>query len=74
MARKDVQLARVEPLINLLLVNIHLFCCCHLFSWSVIVVVEVEVASRASTCLDALGAHKLYRGNIRGSKVLESAD
>jgi len=43
----DVQLARVETLINLLLVDLHLFCCCacHLFWWSVrwwLVVVSVN--------------------------------
>lgn len=47
MGTEDVQLARVETLINLLLVNVHLFCCCacHLFWWSVAVVVGEEVAS-----------------------------
>lgn len=47
MGTEDVQLARVEPLVNSLLVDIHLLCCCacHLFWWSVVVVVGEEVAS-----------------------------
>ncbi len=47
MGTEDVQLARVETLIDLLLVNLHLFCCCacHLFWWLVVVVVGEEVAS-----------------------------
>ena len=70
MGTGDVQLARVEALINILLVDIHLCCCCacHLFWWSVVVAVGVKVASvneerfifmgYLDALLDAVGAHK----------------
>ena len=83
---EGVQLARVEPLVNPLLVYVHLFCCCacHLFWWSpVVAVVGVEVASVNLTVhIYGLLRRALRRALCSGGswqhtaaqKVLESSD